>query len=246
MKVLRHLEKVISEDGAAHLTLIDPDEQEPGLAGEIALQADLAGTDGIMVGGSTNVETELFDGELKEIKNNTDLPTILFPADESGVSREAHAIFFMSLLNSKDPFYITGAQKNGALLVREFGLEPISLGYLIVEPGQVVGEIGKADLIARDDFGTAVAYSLASQYLGMKCVYLEAGSGADEPVPVGMIREVRESVDSILLVGGGIRTPESASERVEAGADVVVTGTLVEEAENKLRKVKDIVEAIKG
>lgn len=245
MKVLSYLNKIISDDGAAHLTLIDPDEQGPESAGKMASQVASAGTDGIMVGGSTGVEGDILDETISRIKRNTDLPTILFPPNENGISREADAIFFMSLLNSRDVFFISRAQKNGAPLVKEFELEPISLAYLIVEPGGTVGKIGKADLISKDDVKTAVAYSLSSQFLGMKCVYLEAGSGAEDPVPVEMVREVRESVDSILLVGGGIRTPKLASKRVEAGADVVVTGTMIEEAEDKLTKVGNLIEAIK-
>lgn len=245
MKVLSYINKVISEDGSAHLTLIDPDEQKPESAGEMAAQVASAGTDGIMVGGSTGVEGEILDKTIVEIKKNTDLPTILFPPNENGISREADAIFFMSLLNSRDVFFVTRAQKNGAPLVNEYGLEPISLAYLVVEPGGTVGGVGKADLISREDIGTAVSYSLASQFLGMKCVYLEAGSGAAYPAPVEMVRRVRESVDSILFVGGGIRTPEMAAERVKAGADVIVTGTMIEESKDKLNKVRNLVRAIK-
>lgn len=245
MKVREYLDKVISDDGAAHLTLIDPDEQEPESAGRIASSADSAGTDGIMIGGSTSAGGNLLDATIRKIKKNTDLPTILFPASESGVSKEADAIFFMSLLNSKDPFYITGAQKTGAPLVKEFELEPISLAYLVVEPGGTVGQVGQADLIPRDDPETAVAYSLASRYLGMESVYLEAGSGAEEPVPPEMVRAVRKSVDLMLIVGGGIRSPESAAERVEAGAEVLVTGTLVEKAEGKFERIESLVSAMK-
>lgn len=245
MTVYSYINKVISEDGAAHLTLIDPDEQSPEFAGEIASQASSAGTDGIMVGGSTGVEMRILDETIREIKRASDLPTILFPSNEGGVSKEADAIFFMSLLNSNDVFFVTRAQKNGAPIVNEYGLEPISLAYLVVEPGGTVGEVGKADLIAREDVETAVAYSLASQFLGMKCVYLEAGSGVEDPVPIEMIQEVNDAVDSTILVGGGIRTPEMASDRVEAGADIIITGTMVEEAENKLTKVRNLIRAIK-
>lgn len=245
MKVFTYLKKVISTERAAHLTLIDPDEQSPEIAGEIASKADSAGTDGIMVGGSTSAGGEPLDETVRQIKKNTDLPTILFPASESGVSKEADAIFFMSLLNSRNPFYITGAQRRGAPLVKKFGLESISLAYLIVEPGGTVGEVGEADLIPRDDPQLAVDYSLASKYLGMESVYLEAGSGAERPVPVEMIRKVRESVDSMLIVGGGIKTPELASERTEAGAEVVVTGTLVEEAGDEFEKIENLISGMK-
>lgn len=245
MTVREYLDEVVSRDGAAHLTLIDPDEQSPEIAGEIAFSADSVGTDGIMVGGSTSAGGRLLDETIIEIKKNTDLPTILFPSSEGGVSKEADAIFFMSLLNSKDPFYIMGAQMRGAPLVSEFGIEPISLAYVIVEPGGTVGRVGKADLIPREDLKTAVAYSLASEYLGMESIYLEAGSGADDPVSVEMISSVREAVDSLLIVGGGIKTPYLAAERVEAGAEIIVTGTLVEETDGDFEKIETLIEAVK-
>lgn len=246
MSVREYLEEVISKDGAAHLTLIDPDEQRPESAGRIAELADSAGTDGFMIGGSTSAEGRILDETIREVKDDTDLPTILFPSSQGGVSKKADAIFFMSLMNSRDPFYITGAQKEGAPLVKKFDLEPISLAYLLIEPGGAVGKVGKADLIRRGDSESAVAYSLASQYFGMESVYLEAGSGAEKPVPTEMIKAVREAVNSILVVGGGIRTPELAAERVEAGADIVVTGTLVEEVGDSFEKVESLINAMKG
>lgn len=245
MNVRSYLEETISNDGAAHLTLIDPDEQEPEVAGRIASLADSAGTNGVMIGGSTSAEGSILNETVREIKKNTDKPAILFPASEGGISPEADAIFFMSLLNSEDPTYITRAQAKGAPFVKKFDIEPISLAYLIIEPGGTVGRVGKADLIARDDIDTALGYSLASKYFGMSSIYLEAGSGADKPVSLEMIKAVKDTVGSLLIVGGGIRTPKAAAERVEAGADIIVTGTLVEKAENKFEKVENLIEAMK-
>jgi phosphoglycerol geranylgeranyltransferase len=102
-----------------------------------------------------------------------------------------------------------------------------------------------ADVIKRDNPQEAAAYALAAQYLGMKLVYLEAGSGAPEPVPPDMIRIVKESIDIPLIVGGGIREPEKAKNIARAGADIIVTGTLVEKVENVRDAVKKIVDAIK-
>lgn len=245
MNVREYLEGKIATDGAVHLTLIDPDEQKPELAGEMVSSADSAGTDGIMIGGSTSAEGEILDETVKEIKKNTDLPTVLFPASEASISERADAIFFMSLLNSKNPYYITRAQMKGAPLVKKFGLEPISLAYLIVEPGGEVGRVGEAELIKTDDVETAVNYALAGQYFGLDYLYLEAGSGAEKPVPVEMVREVRKNIDSVLVVGGGIKTPELAAERVQAGANIIVTGTIIEEAEDKAKKIEKIVKKIK-
>jgi len=246
MKVERYLRRVISKDGAAHLTLIDPDKQDPGEAGVIASQASDAGTDGIMIGGSTRAEGETLDQTVLQIKKETKLPVILFPASERGISRYADAIFFMSLLNSRDPYFISRAQSLGAPIVKKFGIEPIPMAYLVVEPGCAAGRIGKAELIPRDDFDLAAAYALCGQYLGMRFVYLEAGSGAKTPVPAGMVRKVRETTDVVLVVGGGIRTPKVAAERVRAGGDIIVTGTIVEDSEGRREKIAEIVEAIKS
>lgn len=174
-----------------------------------------------------------------------DLPVILFPASETGISRHADAIFFMSLLNSEDSYRISGAQRLGAPLVKEFELEPIPMAYLIVEPGGVAAQVGKAKPIPRDGVELAAAYALAAQYMGMRFVYLEAGSGAEEPVPVEMVEGVKGAADVVLVVGGGIRTSEVASDRVKAGADVIVTGTLVERVQDRVEKIGKIVKAIK-
>jgi phosphoglycerol geranylgeranyltransferase len=245
-RVQKHLKNTIARDGAAHLTLIDPAKQTPTAAGEIASDAAEAGTDGIMVGGSTKAEGKILDETVLSIKKVTKLPVILFPASEAGVSRHADAIFFMSMLNSRDPYFITGAQMLGAPLVKKFGLEPLPMAYLLVEPGGMAGKVGKADLIPRDKPEIAAAYALAAQYLGMSFVYLEAGSGDDRPVPVEMVRAVDGATDVTLIVGGGIRTPEAAAERVKAGADIVVTGTLAEHAKNRKTKIQEIVKVIKS
>jgi phosphoglycerol geranylgeranyltransferase len=244
-RVQEYLINVIARDGAAHLTLIDPARQRPAAAGEIASDAAEAGTDGIMVGGSTKAGGKILDETVLSVKA-TKLPVILFPASEAGVSRHADAIFFMSMLNSRDPYYITGAQRLGALLVKKFRLEPLPMAYLVVEPGGTVGKVGKADLIPRDKPEIAAAYALAAQFFGMSFVYLEAGSGADRPVPVEMVRAVDGATDVTLIVGGGIRTPEAAAERVKAGAEIIVTGTLAEHAKNRKAKIQEIVKAIKS
>ncbi len=246
MKVEERLRRVIARAGAAHLTLIDPAKQTPRVAAQMASDAASAGSDGIIVGGSTRAGGGILDRAVMNIKKSTKLPIILFPASEAGISRHADAIFFMSMLNSRDPYFITGAQKLGAPLVRQFRLETLPMAYLLVEPGGVAGRVGKADLIPRAKPELAAAYALAAQYLGMRFVYLEAGSGAEQPVSVEMVRAVRRTTEATLIVGGGMRTPRAARERVRAGADIIVTGTIVEHAKNRVSKIRDIVKAIKS
>ncbi len=245
MKVIEYIEERVRE-GKVHMTLIDPAKQSPEDAGRIAYEAYLAGTDAIMIGGSTDLSIENVDSTVMKIRDVVDLPIILFPSGAHVISRYAHALYFMSLLNSTSIEFLIRQQVKGAPLVKKLGIEPIPMGYIIVEPGMTVGRVGKAEVIRRDRPEDAAAYALAAQYLGMRLVYLEAGSGAPEPVPADMIRIVKESIDIPLIVGGGIRSAEKAREIVEAGADIIVTGTLVESVKNVKEALSEIINAIKS
>ncbi len=226
-----------------HFTLLDPDSISLDRASVVVHQAQEAGTDGIMIGGSTNASGPGLDALVKTIKATTDLPVILFPGGPSAVSPYADAIFFMSILNSRNPYFITKSQALGALPVKMAKIEPIPMAYLVVEPGMTVGFIGEADLLPRNKPDITVAYALAGQYLGMRMVYLEAGSGADETVPLEIVKKTKSIIDVPLIVGGGIRSPEKAKELADAGADIIVTGTLTEKDTSQLIAV---IRAVKG
>lgn len=242
MKVLDYLRTRLAE-GKVHLSLLDPDKLSREDAGEVAFRATLAGTDGIMVGGSTGVTQEKTDAAVRAIKDRTRVPVILFPAGAHALSRYADAVYFMSMLNSQDLRMIVGEQAKAARAIKAWGLETIPMGYLVVEPGMRVGEIGRAKPIPRDDPEEAVRYALTAQFLGMQLVYLEAGSGAPEPVPAEMVAAVKREIEIPLVVGGGIRSPEAARTLARAGADVVVTGTVIEQDQTRLQA---IVDAVKG
>jgi phosphoglycerol geranylgeranyltransferase len=228
-----------------HMTLLDPDKQDPAAAASLAKSAVDMGTDAIMLGGSTGVTQELLDETVFQIKAAVDVPVILFPTTASAVSLKADAIYFMSLLNSNNPRYITGEQMKASAAIKKSGLEPISMGYIIVEPGMEAGQVGEANLIAKDDIKSAVGYAVAGELLGMDLIYLEAGSGAPEPVPAEMIAAVKQTLDIPLLVGGGIRDASKAGAAVKAGADIIVTGTVVEE-QGTSERFRDIVGAVHG
>jgi phosphoglycerol geranylgeranyltransferase len=231
--------------GPLHMTLIDPDKQEPARAGEIAKVAADLGTDAIMVGGSTGVTQENLDKTVKAIKAAVKVPVIYFPSGANAISPYSDAMYFMSMLNSRNIKMVIGEQVAGAPIVKKLGLEPLSMGYIIVAPGMKVGEVGQAEVVPRDKPKTAVAYALAAQYLGMSYVYLEAGSGAPQAVPEEMIAAVRKAIDIPLLVGGGIRDAETATKVKNAGANVVITGTVVEHGEYVAR-LESIIRAIKA
>ena len=196
-----------------------------------------------MVGGSTITSSQELDETIRTIKASTSLPTILFPNGVSGISRLADAIFFMSLLNSSQPRYITGAQAIGAPVVKRFKLEPIPLGYILVgDSTTAVSSVSRAELIPYSKPELAASYALAAQYLGMHFVYLEAGSGAGKPVDPNMVRKVSSDLEIPLIVGGGIGTPHQAKELAQAGASAIVTGTVLER--EGTRQVAKIVAAI--
>ena len=246
MQVEAHLQEIINKEGKVHLTLIDPASQTPEKAAEIALAAVKGGTDAIMIGGSTGASGILLDETVIKIKEKVAVPTILFPGSSAGLSRYADAVFFMSLLNSRDIGYVVTNQVLGAPLVYRSQIEPISMAYIIVEPGGTVGWVGDAKLIPRKKPEIAVAYALAGKYLGMHYTYLEAGSGADTPVNPEMIGAVKHVLgENKLIVGGGIRNAEMAKLCASAGADMIVTGTIVEEVSDVTSKVAELVAAIK-
>ena len=214
--------------GSLHFTLIDPEKQPAERAAEMARAAQDAGSHAILVGGSTGVTPSLINATVREVKGRVTVPVILFPAGADGLSPDADAVLYMTMLNSKSPRYLMEEQVEAAERVEEMGLEVLPMGYIVVAPGGRVGEVGQARLVPRDDPRAAVKYALAAQYLGMDYVYLEAGSGASEPVPAAMIREVSTRVDLPIIAGGGIRTAEAARNLVAAGADILVTGNVIE------------------
>ncbi len=237
------LERIRSE-GSIHITLVDPEKVTPPQASRIASRAKMSETSAIMIGGSTFVSAVHLDYVVKAVKRTVDIPIILFPNNVSGISRYADAIWFMSLLNSVDPYFLIGVQILGAPLVKKYGLEPIPLGYIIVGEGGTAGVVGKAIPVPYNKPELAAAHALAGQYLGMRFIYLEGGSGAKNPVPPEMIRAVKHYTEVPLIVGGGIRSREQALAAASAGANIIVTGNLVENTGVK-RRVSEIIEGIR-
>jgi len=239
------IEKLLDEKKEAlHFTLIDPDRQTPEKAKAIAKKCQQYDTDAIMIGGSSSFNQRLLDDTVRAVKESVDLPTILFPNSAATVSRYADYIFFMSLLNSKDFRYLIKEQVSAVPLIQSAQLEPISMGYLVISTSSkptTIEKRVKLDVIDEKDVTKAVDYALAAQYLGMSCVYLEAGSGAEKPVPTEMVQAVRTVLGVPLIVGGGIREASQAVAIVRAGADVIVTGTIVEQ---DISRLKSLIRAV--
>ena len=241
----KYLLEKIKLEGSIHITLIDPEKVSALQASRIAENSANSGTAAIMIGGSTFASQAHLDDVVKNIKSAVKIPTILFPNNITGISSYADAIWFMSLLNSVDPYFLMGAQILGAPLVKKYGLEPISMGYIIVGDGGTAGVVGKAISVPYSKPELAAAHALAGQYLGMRFIYLEGGSGAANPVPSEMIHAVKHAIEIPLIVGGGIRTKEQAVAACTAGADIIVTGNVTESSDAKQR-ISEIIKAVKS
>jgi len=243
MKIQNYIEEKLVQ-GAVHITLIDPSRQTPDAAGRLAETAQEVGSDLIFVGGSTGVTQRTLTETADAVKERASIPVLFFPTGTESISLNLDAFLFLSLLNSRNSQFISGAQSRLAPVLKRLDIEVLSIGYILIEPGMKLGEIGEADLVARDNFWQAIGFALTAQFMGMSYVFLEAGNGAAQPVPAGMIRAVKRELDIPLIVGGGIRTAIDARRVRQAGADIVVTGTVIETAGYRER-LRSILSALK-
>ncbi|MFX1368055.1 MAG: geranylgeranylglyceryl/heptaprenylglyceryl phosphate synthase [Promethearchaeota archaeon] len=248
-KVWTQITQKLSDEGACHFSLLDPDplSMEVSDVVEIARLAEKAGSDAIMIGGSTIFGS--IDDSVQSITEAVEIPTILFPGNLTGVSENADAIFFMSLLNSDNPYYIIGAQAMAAARVKLSGIEAIPMAYLLIEPGKTAAWVGRARCFPRDKPKIVLMYALAAELLGFKLVYLEAGSGAEGGgVPPEIISMVSQYCDIPVIAGGGFNDKESVVRGVEAGASIIVQGTYLEKhvLKDKGEGLKEIIQALKA
>jgi phosphoglycerol geranylgeranyltransferase len=244
MSVLAYLQRVRREKGAGYLALLDPDKLSGSALVDTAACCAENGVDALLIGSSLMFTTE-FDATVRQVKRHVEIPVILFPGASHHLSRHADAMLFLSLLSGRNPQYLIGEQVRAAPIVHALGIEPIATGYLLIESGAVTSAEFMSDTrpIPRDKPSIAVAHALAAEYLGMRLVYLEAGSGARLPVPEPMIAAVCAAVSIPVMVGGGIRSPQVAAEKVAAGADFLVTGNVLEE-EASARLIRELADAV--
>ena len=248
-----------------HIILIDPAEQEPEIAATRVVIAVEEGSKMVFVGGSTDtpnaivhdtclaiqeaLELRVFAASQHPNQDEDDwkIPVILFPGGAHAISPAADGITFMMLMNSKSRKWLIGEQLDGAPHLLEYGIEPISTGYIICHPGGKVGEIGQAELIMSNETSLIKNYAITAKMYGMSTIYLEAGSGANSPVSKDLIQSAAEIKDLTLIVGGGIKDSQSAATAAIAGADWIVTGSITEDLSdnNLLRQLlKEIISSI--
>ncbi len=244
--VMSGIQKLVNASSNLYWILLDPDDFSAEQAAHIASEAQEAGVDGFLIGGSL-LNTNHLDRFILLVKKTVTVPVILFPGDATQISPHADAILFLSLVSGRNPMNLIGEQVKGAPLIKEYGIEPISVAYMLVESGTVtsVEFISNTRPLPRSKPMIAAAHALASQYMGMSMIYLEAGSGAPQPVPTEMIRLVRKYVDIPIITGGGIKSIDTAIEKLDAGADIIVTGNLLREKKG-MDTMKGIAEAVKN
>ncbi len=243
-KIYKQILNDIKDFGGLTFLVIDPPNQSPEVAGKIAKVAQKTGVNSICVGGSVGAQGELLDKTIIEIKSNCSLPVILFPGNIATISKHADAVYFMSMLNSTDPYYISGAQIAAAAPFKSIGIEIMPTSYIVVEPGRAVGWVGRAQLIPRNLPYLSAITALAGQFMGSKIAILESGGGAESPVPSEMVAATKKAIEIPLVVAGGVRNEKFAFETIMSGADIVHIGTAAEETSSDLLLVEKTLSRI--
>lgn len=240
---LQYLLEVRERRGAGYLTLLDPDRLSLTQLEERAVMCAEAGADAILVGTSLMLSTAKNASVFQRLREVVDMPVISFPGDAGQVVPTADAIFFLSMISGRNPELLIGQQVRAAPLLKEYGVEVISTAYMLIESGSLTSTeyMSSTRPMPRDKHDIAMAHALAAEFLGMKLIYLETGSGAGASVPDGLIRAVVDYITLPVVVGGGIRDAATAREKVEAGAGFVVTGTAVESDPGRLRDLSAAV-----
>jgi len=214
---------------ALFFVLLDPDSGTPESVVEAGLLAAKHGADALLLGGSF-IGNPHFPGIAATLKKDAGVPVILFPGGSGQVVPGPDAILFTTLLSGRNPQYLIDEQVRGGLLVKGLGMEAIPTAYLLIESGRMtaVEYISNTKPLPSDKPGITAAHAVAAELMGLRWVYLEAGSGAQNPVPPEIVGAVRMSTGLTVIVGGGLRKPEDAAVRVAAGAHAIVVGNLFE------------------
>lgn len=225
--------------------LVDPDKPTDDEIAHLAQQAAVAGVDFLFVGGSLLTNNNL-DSCIKILKTHTDIPVVLFPGNTYQLSSKADGFLFLSLISGRNAEMLIGRHVIAAPYLKLSGLEVLSTGYMLIESGRptTVSYMSNSIPIPSDKNDIAVCTAMAGEMLGMKLIFMDAGSGAQHTVSKDMIKAVSGSISTPLVVGGGIRTAETAASIAQAGADVVVVGNVLESEPNLLQSISHAVHAL--
>jgi len=232
MGVYDYIEERRQRGDKMFVVLIDPDKFSEGMLDKLSSLLSVRRADMIFVGGSLVMSD--IGKVVKMLKSRFDIPVVLFPGSAQQFTEEADALLFLSLITGRNAEYLIGQHVMSSVRIKRSGVEVIPTGYMLVEGGVMtsVEYISGTQPLPRSKDDIAVATAVAGELLGLKMLYLEAGSGAKECVPESMIRAVRSSVGLPIIVGGGLRSIEDIDKAYSAGADIVVVGTAIEKIMN--------------
>lgn len=225
--------------------LIDPDKVDGTKIDQLVTLGVEAKVDYFFVGGSLVISSYL-DECIQQIKAACDIPVILFPGSPSQVSKYADALLYLSLISGRNPELLIGQHVISAPFVKKSGLEIMPTGYMVIDGGAptTVSYISNATPIPADKNEIAMCTAIAGEMLGMKLIYMDAGSGAKRPITELMIEKVARHIEAPLIIGGGITDPEKAYRNCKAGADVIVVGNAIEKDVNLIKEVSAAIHSV--
>lgn len=225
--------------------LVDPDKVNEEKMQKLIKLAMASGVDYFLVGGSLLISNYL-DECVQFIKNNCTIPVILFPGSSTQVSKYADALLYLSLISGRNPELLIGQHVVSAPVIKQSGLEIMSTGYMVIDGGAptTVSYISNATPIPADKNEIAMCTAMAGEMLGMKLIYMDAGSGAKMPITESMIEKVASCIEIPLIIGGGITDPEKAYLNCKAGADVIVVGNAIEKDESLIMEMASAVHSV--
>lgn len=242
--IYSRLQQARSQGKKSFAVLVDPDKTTLAQLDTLLSLGEKAKIDYWFVGGSLVISNQL-DELVQHFKKHTNIPVVLFPGSPSQVTRHADALLYLSLISGRNPELLIGQHVLSAPYVKQTGLEILSTGYIVVDGGAptTVSYISNATPVPADKGEIAMCTAMAGEMLGMKLIYMDAGSGARQPISTNMIQQVAAQLSIPLIVGGGITTPQKASDNCNAGADVIVVGNAIEKDVNLLREMSQAIKS---
>ncbi len=236
--ILQHIQKAKEKGEKLLAILLDPDKLSPDTIAEIIDQIHHKKVDFLFVGGSV-VKKGITTKFVQNLKKISQIPIVIFPGDFEQITQEADAILFLSLLSGRNPEYLIEQQIKSVPAIKNSRLEVISTGYILVDGGKetAVQRVSNTKPISQENSKLIVQTACAGMYAGKQVIYLEAGSGALQPVNPKIIQEVRENITIPIIVGGGIKTKEQLQKAYQNGADLVVIGNGFEENKQLLTNI---------
>ncbi len=225
--------------------LIDPDKVNDNNLDELIQLAHESKVDYFFVGGSL-VVSDCLESCVKKIKSEIDIPVILFPGSPSQITNQADALLYLSLISGRNPELLIGQHVVSAPAVKKSGLEIMSTGYMVIDGGAptTVSYISNASPLPSDKPEIAMCTAMAGEMLGMKLIYMDAGSGAKRAISENMIQKVASCISIPLIVGGGITDPEKAYLNCKAGADVIVVGNAIEKDASLIKEIAAAIHSV--